>query len=213
MPKSRGYTVVRDTPTWHRAEICMKTPDSQILPNPCSGLMRGTGPVLKKGMTLAIWTMVNIGGGKQKLIVNGWTVRTRDGSLSAHFEDTIAITMAKLRYLPVFKQGDYDKERDYWGWRSGGRVSTECDCSGWNGNGHKSTGTYFRENEGPIILEYYRVIGYCSIIELSPYDLTRADNPTGLNKEVKMKVGSSVKPRCDKCKVIRRHGVCQGYLY
>jgi methionyl aminopeptidase len=36
--------------------------------------------------------MVNIGGWETKVDSNGWTVRTRDGSLSAHFEDTIAIT-------------------------------------------------------------------------------------------------------------------------
>jgi methionyl aminopeptidase len=56
------------------------------------GMMRGTGPVLKKGMTLAIEPMVNIGGWETKVDSNGWTVRTRDGSMSAHFEDTIAIT-------------------------------------------------------------------------------------------------------------------------
>jgi methionyl aminopeptidase len=55
-------------------------------------MMRGTGPVLKKGMTLAIEPMVNIGGWETKVAGNGWTVSTRDGSLSAHFEDTIAIT-------------------------------------------------------------------------------------------------------------------------
>ena len=55
-------------------------------------MMRGTGPILKKGMTLAIEPMVNIGGWETKQDSNGWTVRTKDGSLSAHFEDTIAIT-------------------------------------------------------------------------------------------------------------------------
>jgi methionyl aminopeptidase len=43
-------------------------------------------------MTLAIEPMVNIGGWETKVDRNGWTVRTKDGSLSAHFEDTIAIT-------------------------------------------------------------------------------------------------------------------------
>jgi methionyl aminopeptidase len=56
------------------------------------GLMKGTGPVLKKGMTLALEPMVNIGGWETKVDGNMWTVRTRDRSLSAHFEDTIAIT-------------------------------------------------------------------------------------------------------------------------
>jgi methionyl aminopeptidase len=90
--ESRGYTVVREY-TGHGIGRSMHE-DPQI-PNTTKsllGMMRGTGPVLKKGMTLAIEPMVNIGGWETKVDSNGWTVRTRDGSLSAHFEDTIAIT-------------------------------------------------------------------------------------------------------------------------
>ena len=90
--ESRGYTVVREY-TGHGIGRNMHE-DPQI-PNTTKsflGMMRGTGPVLKKGMTLAIEPMVNIGGWETKVDSNGWTVRTKDGSLSAHFEDTIAIT-------------------------------------------------------------------------------------------------------------------------
>jgi methionyl aminopeptidase len=47
---------------------------------------------LAAGMTLAIEPMVNMGGPQTKLLSDGWTVITADGSLSAHFEHTVAIT-------------------------------------------------------------------------------------------------------------------------
>ncbi len=49
------------------------------------------GPILKEGMVLAIEPMVNLGSWKTKIDPDGWTVRTADGSASAHFEHTIAI--------------------------------------------------------------------------------------------------------------------------
>jgi methionyl aminopeptidase len=52
----------------------------------------GTGPKLKSGMTIAIEPMATMGDYKVVLDPDGWTIRTRDGSLSAHFEDTILIT-------------------------------------------------------------------------------------------------------------------------
>ena len=50
------------------------------------------GPVLKKGMVLALEPMVNVGGWETKKHDDQWTISTLDGSLSAHFEHTIAIT-------------------------------------------------------------------------------------------------------------------------
>lgn len=52
----------------------------------------GEGPVLKNGMVLAIEPMVNLGSFEIKTLDDNWTVVTADGSLSAHFEHTIAIT-------------------------------------------------------------------------------------------------------------------------
>jgi methionyl aminopeptidase len=52
----------------------------------------GTGLKLRSGMTLAIEPMVNMGGAEVFIDVDGWTVRTRDRSLSAHAEHTVAIT-------------------------------------------------------------------------------------------------------------------------
>lgn len=87
-----GYSVVREY-TGHGIGRAMHE-DPQV-PNSTRsllGLSRGVGPELKKGMTLALEPMLNIGGWETRVDDNGWTVRTRDGSLSAHFEDTIAIT-------------------------------------------------------------------------------------------------------------------------
>lgn len=52
----------------------------------------GKGPRLAKGMVLAIEPMVNTGGYDVKVLGDDWTVETIDGSLSAHYEHTIAIT-------------------------------------------------------------------------------------------------------------------------
>ncbi len=51
----------------------------------------GTGPSLKRGMVLAIEPMINAGGAAVRSTSDGWTVVTEDGSLSAHFEHTVAI--------------------------------------------------------------------------------------------------------------------------
>ena len=50
------------------------------------------GPVMRSGMVFAVEPMVNAGGPETKLLDDGWSVVTADGSLSAHFEHTIAIT-------------------------------------------------------------------------------------------------------------------------
>jgi methionyl aminopeptidase len=50
------------------------------------------GPVLRKGMVIAIEPMVTVGDWRTKKLPDGWTVSTLDGSLCAHFEHTIAIT-------------------------------------------------------------------------------------------------------------------------
>ena len=52
----------------------------------------GRGPTLVKGMTIAVEPMVNAGTWEVKVLPDGWTVKTADGSLSAHYENTILIT-------------------------------------------------------------------------------------------------------------------------
>ena len=84
--ESKGYSVVREY-VGHGIGRDMHE-DPQI-PNFGD---RGKGPTLMRGMTLAIEPMVNIGGWKTRVGRDNWTVLTADGSPSAHFEHTIAIT-------------------------------------------------------------------------------------------------------------------------
>lgn len=53
---------------------------------------KGTGPMLSDGMTIAIEPMATLGGFRVYIDVDGWTVKTSDGSLAAHFEHTVLIT-------------------------------------------------------------------------------------------------------------------------
>jgi methionyl aminopeptidase len=93
--EDRGFFVVREY-TGHG--IGREMHEDPSIPN--FGVP-GTGPRLEKGMTLAIEPMVNAGGWRTKLASNGWTVLTRDGSLSAHFEHTILITQGEAEILTV----------------------------------------------------------------------------------------------------------------
>jgi methionyl aminopeptidase len=54
----------------------------------------GRGPRLAEGMVLAIEPMVNVGKPDVRVLSDGWTAVTRDGSLSAHFEHTVAVSAA-----------------------------------------------------------------------------------------------------------------------
>lgn len=81
----RGFSVIREY-TGHG--IGRKLHEEPQIPN----FAFGKGPLLRKGMTLAIEPMVNAGDWHTKLASNRWTVLTADGSLSAHFEHTVAIS-------------------------------------------------------------------------------------------------------------------------
>jgi methionyl aminopeptidase len=59
----------------------------------------GRGPRLSDGMTIAIEPMITAGGSDVHVMEDGWTIRTADGSLSAHFEHTVAITVDGPRIL------------------------------------------------------------------------------------------------------------------
>jgi methionyl aminopeptidase len=52
----------------------------------------GTGPIIKVGMVFAIEPMLNEGTKDIKTLADGWTVITKDGKMSCHFEDTVAVT-------------------------------------------------------------------------------------------------------------------------
>lgn len=84
--ESRGYSVVRDYVGHGVGTSLHEAPE---VPN--YGVS-GRGIRLIPGMTIAIEPMVNAGGYGVKVMPDGWTVLTQDGSLSAHFEHTVAIT-------------------------------------------------------------------------------------------------------------------------
>ena len=64
---------------------------------------RGTGPLIRNGMCIAIEPMINMGGKKVVFENDGWTVRTKDRKPSAHFEHTIAIRNGKADILSTFE--------------------------------------------------------------------------------------------------------------
>ena len=59
----------------------------------------GRGPRLSEGMTIAIEPMITAGSSEVSMMDDGWTVRTVDGSMSAHFEHTVAVTADGPRIL------------------------------------------------------------------------------------------------------------------
>ncbi len=61
----------------------------------------GKGLKLKVGMALAIEPMFNLGSEETTLLDDGWTVVTRDGKLSAHFEHTVAVTKQGPKVLTL----------------------------------------------------------------------------------------------------------------
>ena len=66
---------------------------------------RRRGMKLVAGMTLAIEPMVNAGRYKVWILENDWTVATRDGSLSAHYENTVLITEGEPEILSIRPSG------------------------------------------------------------------------------------------------------------
>jgi methionyl aminopeptidase len=81
-----GFSVVRD---FVGHGIGTKLHEDPQVPN--FG-RRGQGQKLREGMVIAIEPMVNAGGPDVQVLSDGWTAVTQDGSLSAHFEHTVAVT-------------------------------------------------------------------------------------------------------------------------
>lgn len=93
--ESQGFSVVREY-VGHGVGRQMHE-DPQV-PNYGSP---DTGPLLRPGMVIAIEPMVNAGDWRTKRDSDNWTVRTADGSLSAHFEHTLAITEGDAEVLTL----------------------------------------------------------------------------------------------------------------
>ncbi len=98
--ESFGFSVVREYVghgVGHQLHEAPEVPNYRIDRGPG----RRANPRLVKGMTIAVEPMVNIGGYEIKTLANGWTVVTADGSLSAHYENTILITDGEPEILTM----------------------------------------------------------------------------------------------------------------
>lgn len=91
--ESRGYSVVRD---FVGHGIGREMHEAPQIPNYRT---RQRGARLLEGMTLAIEPMINAGGYEVRLLDNFWTVVTADGSLSAHYENTVLVTKGEPEIL------------------------------------------------------------------------------------------------------------------
>lgn len=94
-----GFSVVRDFAGHGIGRHLHEEPQVPNFGDPA------TGPVLRAGMTLAIEPMVNAGGAEVAMDPDGWTVRTRDGRPSAHFEHTVAVTAGGAQVLTAIPDG------------------------------------------------------------------------------------------------------------
>lgn len=95
--ESNGFSIVRDLVGHGVGKNLHEEPQ---VPNYGK---RGVGPVLKDGLVIAIEPMVNVG---KRYVVkgkDGWSILTRDNSLSAHFEHTVAIVDGKPDVITTFK--------------------------------------------------------------------------------------------------------------
>lgn len=95
-----NYGVVRDF-TGHG--IGTKLHEDPAVPNYGAP---GSGPVLRKGMTLAIEPMINMGTHRVKILADGWTTITQDRKASAHYENSIVITDNGYEILTKIKEND-----------------------------------------------------------------------------------------------------------
>lgn len=93
--EERGYGVVKDLCGHGIGTSLHESPE---IPNYEMGRK---GPKLKAGMTLAIEPMINIGSWEVNWLDDDWTVVTRDGSLSAHYENTVLITEDEPKLLTL----------------------------------------------------------------------------------------------------------------
>lgn len=95
--EKRGYSVVREM-VGHG--VGKKLHEDPEVPNYGR---RGTGPLIKNGMTIAIEPMVNLGSKNIVIERDGWTTRTRDRKPAAHFEHSVAIHHGEPDILSSFE--------------------------------------------------------------------------------------------------------------
>ena len=96
--ESAGFSVVKD---FVGHGIGKKMHEEPRVPNFVSRELLEDDIILAKGMVLAIEPMINTGSSAVRTLKNGWTVVTKDGKCSAHFEHTVAITEKGCDILTV----------------------------------------------------------------------------------------------------------------
>lgn len=95
--ESRGYGVVREFVGHGIGRTMHEEPQ---VPNYGR---RGTGPLMKRGLCIAIEPMITLGNRQVILENDGWSVSTRDGKCAAHFEHTVAVGMDQADVLSSFE--------------------------------------------------------------------------------------------------------------
>jgi methionyl aminopeptidase len=93
--ESHGFSVVREFSGHGIGTSMHEDPQVPNFGEP------GKGPKLRPGLVLAIEPMVNAGTAAVKVDPDGWTARTQDGSRSAHFEYSVAVTDQGARVLGI----------------------------------------------------------------------------------------------------------------
>lgn len=95
--ESNGYSVVRDLVGHGIGRKMHEDPKVPNYGNP------GTGPILRPGMVIAIEPMINAGKYQVEVLADDWTVVTKDGKPSAHYEHTVAVTEEGPRVMTAPK--------------------------------------------------------------------------------------------------------------
>ncbi len=115
--EANGFSVVRE---FVGHGIGTKLHEEPQIPNYGTA---GRGPRLVEGMVLAIEPMVNVGKPAVKVLGDGWTAVTKDGSLSAHFEHTVVVVRDGARILTQTGTKTEGSKNDGW------RTATNADAS------------------------------------------------------------------------------------
>ena len=97
--RANGFSTVRQYVGHGIGEAMHESPDVPTYGTP------GRGVRLCAGMALAIEPMVNVGTHEVKVLPDGWTVKTLDGSLSAHYENTVVLTSDGVLVLTEVEKG------------------------------------------------------------------------------------------------------------
>ena len=170
----------------------------------------GTGILLEEGMVLAVEPMVTAGRHAVRVGDDHWAIYSQDGSLAAHFEFTIAITAAGPRILTPWHEAAgarMSPARTRASHRTrAGRMAPRC-CARASAaararppllTSRVALGARFPRARGAL----QHGSGDCNGLQ------SRAVGTTGNSRRERtsVKVRPSVKPMCEKCKIIRRNG-------